>query len=65
MTKDRRRAEDEPVTFDTPIEVQPGVDKRLADCTEEELLIAAGNHAWRVEQEMRQDIDRLTADPDE
>jgi hypothetical protein len=65
MTEDRRRAEDEPVSFDTPIEVEPGVFKPLRECTEEELLVAAGNHAWRVQQEMQQEIDEITADPNE
>ena len=65
MAEDRRRAEDEPMTLDTLMEVEPGQYKPLGDCTEEELLIAAGEYVFRVQSEMQQDIHEITADPNE
>lgn len=65
MTEDQRRAEDEPVTLDTLMEVEPNQYKPLGDCIEEELLRAALLRMARLEDEMQQEMDKMTADPDE
>jgi hypothetical protein len=65
MSEDhKQRAEDQPVTPDTLIEIAPGVFKRLGGCTEEEVLMAALLHGGQVEWEMQQEVRRLT-DPEE
>lgn len=65
MPKDLPRPEDQPLAPDTPIEVEPGVFKPLGECTKEEMLRAALLYIARIEGEMEQEIDRLTAGEDE
>jgi hypothetical protein len=64
MPEDLPRPEGQPLTPDTPMEVEPGVFKPLGECTKEEMLRAAVLYIARVEGEMQQEIDRLTADED-
>ena len=65
MTEDQRRLEDQPVTLDTLMEIEPDEYKRLRDCTEEELMRAALLRMARLEEEAQQEIDKMTAPPDE
>ena len=64
MSEDQPRPEDQPVTPDTLMEIAPGVFKRLGDCAEEEVLMAALLHGGQIEWEMQQEVRRLT-DPEE
>jgi hypothetical protein len=65
MPEDLPRPEDQPLTPDTPMEVEPGVFKPLGECTKQEMLRAAVLYMVRVEGEMQQELDRLTAGEDE
>ena len=65
MAEDQGRLEDQPVTLDTLMEVEPGEYKRLGDCTEEELLRAALLRMARLEDEAQQEINKMTANPNE
>ena len=65
MAEDLPRPQDQPLTPDTPVEVEPGVFKPLGECSKEEMLRAAVLYMTRVEAEMQQELDRLTADEDE
>lgn len=65
MAKDQQRLEDQPVTIDTLMEVEPNQYKPLGECTEEELLRAALLRMARLEDEMQQQINKMTANPNE
>ena len=55
------KPEDQPVTPDSLLEVEPGIFKPLKDCTKDELLHAALVYMATVESEMQQEVDRLTS----
>jgi hypothetical protein len=63
MAEDRRRLQDQPVTLDTLMEIEPGKYRRLEDCTEEELMRAALLRMARLEEEAQQEINKMIAEP--
>ncbi len=65
MAKDRQRLEDQPVTIETLMEVEPNQYKPLGECTEEELLRAALLRMARLEDEMQQQINKMAANPNQ
>ncbi len=65
MAEDQRRLQDQPVTLDTLMEIGPDEYKRLGDCTEEELMRAALLRMARLEEEAQQEINKMTAEPNE
>jgi len=65
MAEDQRRLEDQPVTLDTLMEIEPDEYKRLGDCTEEELMRAALLRMARLEEEAQQEISKMTTVPNE
>ncbi len=65
MAEDQRRLEDQPVTLDTLMEIEPGKYRRLGDCTEEELMRAALLRMARLEEEAQQQINKMTAEPNQ
>jgi len=59
------RPEDQPVTPDTLLEVEPGIYKAFKDCSALELLMAGGQYVYDLEQAHKRDIDSLPTTDDE